>query len=366
MNGDALLRKAGYRDWLVNRQYPLKPSTIKGYLSTLKLFPRQLDVDARLKQSVFNYLSASTLGRAIGELFSAPNYEAANSSAHGSFNTAIKYYERFLVEREQRKAMLLADASESEARFSEWLSRQMKNYSDAIVDAYVGVLEVLPPLLRIGGTVSGSLYSIGDPVSFYSIRERLKGAANYDAINSSNAYGFLHGALNASLKLYGLYLEYLSDSQIVTKAIKALTGGKSTSADTDIVTEVERTIIGRNGQSKFRQRLLASHCSCELCALPYTQLLVASHIKPWSISNNYERLDPDNGLVLCVTHDALFDKGLISFDYDHGGVMHISDVIRSADYDKLWVSPTMTLVTKGKRANYMDYHFQRYFAETRA
>lgn len=39
----------------------------------------------------------------------------------------------------------------------------------------------------------------------------------------------------------------------------------------------------------------------------------ASHIKPWRISDNRERLDKFNGLLLTPALDLLFDAGFISF-----------------------------------------------------
>ena len=45
-----------------------------------------------------------------------------------------------------------------------------------------------------------------------------------------------------------------------------------------------------------------------------TDILVASHIKPWRVANNQERLDLYNGLLLLPNYDKLFDKGYISFD----------------------------------------------------
>jgi len=43
-------------------------------------------------------------------------------------------------------------------------------------------------------------------------------------------------------------------------------------------------------------------------------LLVASHIKPWSKCSDKERLNPRNGLCLSSLHDAAFDIGLITLD----------------------------------------------------
>ena len=42
--------------------------------------------------------------------------------------------------------------------------------------------------------------------------------------------------------------------------------------------------------------------------------LIASHIKPWSKCKSNQKLDVNNGLLLCPNHDRLFDEGWISFD----------------------------------------------------
>ena len=43
-------------------------------------------------------------------------------------------------------------------------------------------------------------------------------------------------------------------------------------------------------------------------------LLIASHIKPWRLANNEERLSVENGILLSPLYDKLFDKGLLTFD----------------------------------------------------
>ena len=44
--------------------------------------------------------------------------------------------------------------------------------------------------------------------------------------------------------------------------------------------------------------------------------MIASHIVPWRLSTDEERLDVDNGILLSPLYDALFDKHLISFKDD--------------------------------------------------
>lgn len=73
------------------------------------------------------------------------------------------------------------------------------------------------------------------------------------------------------------------------------------------------------GQGYFRDLLIEKYsCKCALCDISTRVLLYASHIKAWAdCSSSTEKLDENNGLLLCAHHDALFDKHLISFD-DNG------------------------------------------------
>jgi predicted restriction endonuclease len=75
--------------------------------------------------------------------------------------------------------------------------------------------------------------------------------------------------------------------------------------------------MARIGQGKFRESLIKRWAGqCAVTGLKNQSLLVASHIEPWSLSSNYSRLDTDNGLLLAVHIDKLFDYGLISFKDD--------------------------------------------------
>jgi putative restriction endonuclease len=74
-------------------------------------------------------------------------------------------------------------------------------------------------------------------------------------------------------------------------------------------------VAARLGQGKFREDLdKIWSVRCALSSLTRRELLRASHIKPWSASNNFERLDPYNGLLLSVGYDVAFDNLLITFD----------------------------------------------------
>lgn len=78
--------------------------------------------------------------------------------------------------------------------------------------------------------------------------------------------------------------------------------------------ETERLVRVRRLQGFFRQTVLTSYESrCAVTGIAAPELLIASHIIPWSI-NSDRRADPRNGIVLNAFHDRAFDRGLITFD----------------------------------------------------
>lgn len=70
----------------------------------------------------------------------------------------------------------------------------------------------------------------------------------------------------------------------------------------------------RRGRGAFRRRVLEHERSCRLSGIRDTSILICRHIKPWRHSNDEERVDGENGLLLCPNADFLFSRGLLSFD----------------------------------------------------
>lgn len=72
----------------------------------------------------------------------------------------------------------------------------------------------------------------------------------------------------------------------------------------------------RVNQAFFRKAVLASYNnSCCITGIDIPKLLIASHIKPWSVDTG-NRINPCNGLCLNNLHDKAFDSGLITIDTD--------------------------------------------------
>ncbi|PGQ47679.1 HNH endonuclease [Bacillus thuringiensis] len=125
-------------------------------------------------------------------------------------------------------------------------------------------------------------------------------------------------------------------------------------------TESEAKAKIRIGQQKFRAELMELwNGKCALCGIDLPELLRASHSKPWKDSTSMERLDPYNGVLLCCNHDALYDKGFITFDGQ--GQVHISPLIVEADYLMFGLIPKVKIAIHPENKTYYKWHKRNIF-----
>ncbi len=124
-------------------------------------------------------------------------------------------------------------------------------------------------------------------------------------------------------------------------------------------TEKERIINVRVGQGLFKDKLLAYSCKCVICGLKIKELLIASHCKPWKKSSNKERLDVNNGMLFCPTHDMLFDKGFIAFD--DAGRIKISQRIEPSQLELLNINKNVKLSLKKEQIPFIRWHRENVF-----
>ena len=86
-------------------------------------------------------------------------------------------------------------------------------------------------------------------------------------------------------------------------------------------TERKELVTLRVGQGFYRQELIKKFDNkCAVTGINLEEILIASHIIPWRHSNDEERLDIENGILLSPLYDSLFDKNLISFQ-DNGDII---------------------------------------------
>lgn len=100
-----------------------------------------------------------------------------------------------------------------------------------------------------------------------------------------------------------------------------------------------REVKTRINQNVFRQIVLANYSTkCAITGIDIPDLLLASHIVPWS-KNEFERLNPENGICLSALYDKAYDKGYI-------GITEKFQILLSTDL---------------KKKNKLEYH-EIYFA----
>ena len=123
----------------------------------------------------------------------------------------------------------------------------------------------------------------------------------------------------------------------------------------------ERDVLikGRVNQGVFRKRLLERYEKCCLCNVNDRRFLIASHIIPWSEAEDEEKLDPDNGLLLCPNHDRAFDGKYITFDDD--GLIIISDELSGENRESLNIHEGMSIKMRDGNRKYIKYHREKLF-----
>lgn len=120
-------------------------------------------------------------------------------------------------------------------------------------------------------------------------------------------------------------------------------------------TEKTQLIKARVGQGIYRQRLLKIEKHCRLTGANDVKFLIASHIKPWRLSNHEEKLDGNNGLLLSPHVDCLFDKGWLSFK-DNGDVLWAAPPITDPTVAIWKLTPKNVGSFNTEQRHYLDYH----------
>lgn len=159
-----------------------------------------------------------------------------------------------------------------------------------------------------------------------------------------------HNTDSSASDIYQSNNNYIID--IDTETIQALE--RELSAEGIKSSTRDQIIKARINQSIFRDSLLQRHKKCCLCGVTNPNLLIASHIKPWSISDNKERVNVNNGLILCPNHDKLFDGGWITFD-DNGNIM-ISNQLSENDRVFMNIRAGMNITITPENRAFMEYH----------
>ena len=159
-----------------------------------------------------------------------------------------------------------------------------------------------------------------------SIGMRLGNFASIDPFHQQRGVGGLKGGMNQVKPIWDEFFH--NQEELVFLSEKILAQKENTSIENkykeilfdlkDLKGETKiREVKTRVNQSVFREMVLANYTTkCSITAIDLPQLLLASHILPWS-KNEEHRLNPENGICLSALYDKAFDKGIIGINKNY-------------------------------------------------
>ena len=154
-----------------------------------------------------------------------------------------------------------------------------------------------------------------------SLSMKLCNLASLDQYHRDRGVAGLRGASSLDREVWNQFqADWSGMAEKSEAALEALMGGVPVKEAAnsfklpDGPSEIPRTIKTRRLQRFFRNAVLANYeYQCAISGVAVPELLVASHIVPWS-EDVSRRADPTNGLCLNALYDRAYDCHLIAFD----------------------------------------------------
>ena len=254
------------------------------------------------------------------------------------------FFQSSLVRPQIREALLenLEDLSE---QFHRWLLVMGK--SERTAQSYVGAIKgTISQWAEESNITEQNLISLSSYGAFSRVMDQL---GRYTVFQQADQRG--KGMYSAALNSYRNFLS-------ITYQVDLSEDIDNILSDTTIDETQKPTYINaRVGQGRFRKDLIDYWNRCSLSGYESLGFLVASHIKPWKVSDNKERLDKFNGLLLLANLDKAFDLGFISFEED--GKIIVSSHIEKPEV--LGVNNKMHIELEDGHQEYMAYHRDKVF-----
>ena len=231
-----------------------------------------------------------------------------------------------------------------EIAFEDWLKNNT-DLSESSQDKYISSIKgsISNRCLEYGIT-KVNLLNVRDPILFENIRECIEGDDRYIAINQKGK-----GMYKRSMDYYA---KHLKDD---LPSIDSSDSYKNNDSHPIVTTETIAIINARKGHGIYRKALEEYWGNnCSVTCSPDSEkgtLLIASHIKPWKNSNNKERLDHFNGLLLVPNLDKAFDCGYITFD--KSGSILISSKLNSPS--SFGISKDLCIPKNKLNKNHLEY-----------
>ena len=124
-------------------------------------------------------------------------------------------------------------------------------------------------------------------------------------------------------------------------------------------TQGEALVTIRIKQQEYRKNVLQLwNNKCAVSGVDETKWLIASHIRPWRLSDDTQRVDAYNSLLLNPNLDKLFDRGIITFAPKDGRIILPNTNSFGNNLEKMGVTEELRLRTipGEKTSDYLKYH----------
>ena len=120
--------------------------------------------------------------------------------------------------------------------------------------------------------------------------------------------------------------------------------------------------VRRLKQGEYRRKLLDNMPFCPFTKVTDDRILVACHIKPFSVcENDDERYDSKNGIIMTPTYHTLFDLGFISFEND--GSLLVSPFLSNITKQRLNLRDGEKHRLQSGSDKYLQYHRDNIFCK---
>lgn len=199
---------------------------------------------------------------------------------------------------------------------------------------------------------------------------KLSNIASLDPAITSNGRSGLTGVSKADIGMWEeMHKNWDAFSIAMVQAEQELVGAIGVEKVTEsglVSTSKMAQVKVRIGQQFFRNAVLSAYDQrCCISGLASSQLLVASHIVPWS-ADEHNRLNPHNGLALSALHDKAFDSGLITIDEDYCVVVSNKDCVQNDHFFNEAIAnfhgkPIILPKKFGPAAQFLAFHREHIF-----
>lgn len=209
-----------------------------------------------------------------------------------------------------------------------------------------------------------------------SVAMRLNNFASVDPYHQQRGIVGLKGGLK---QVEPIWNEFINDKdELLFESERILAEKENTSIDNKYANALKdishlkgeykvREVKTRVNQNVFREIVIANYNGkCAISGIDIPDLLLASHILPWSKNAN-ERLNPENGICLSPLYDMAYDKGYIGITEKFEIVLstELKRKHKEAYHEKYFASIAGSKIIMPKKyypkKDFLQYHMDKIF-----